>query len=65
MKAKKKTRGRPPKALAERQSERLMVYLTPAERKQLEAEAREAGGLPLAVYLMSFWRKAKRKAKGG
>jgi hypothetical protein len=48
--------GRPPKRPADKQSERVMVYLTKAERKRLETLARKKG-LPLASLIMSPWRK--------
>ncbi len=48
--------GRPPKDRGERQSERVMVHLTPAERKRFEREAKEAG-LSLAAFIMRPWRK--------
>ena len=45
--------GRPPKAKSERQSERIMVHLTPAEKKRFEREAKEAG-LSLCYY-SCYW----------
>jgi hypothetical protein len=54
-----------PKPPALKASERVMVYLTPGERLRLEGEMRKAGFKHLAAYLMSPWREAKRKTKGG
>jgi len=54
----KKRMGRPPKPAAEKQSEAIMVRVTPGERKQLEAEARRLG-VPLAVVLTALWRESK------
>ena len=47
--------GRPPKADGEKRSEPVMVYLTKAEREELEAVA-EAAGVTLATLIMSRWR---------
>ena len=47
--------GRPPKIPAEKQSERAVVYLTPAEFKRLEALAKDAG-VSLASVIMRPWR---------
>ena len=48
--------GRPPKQPASRQSEMLSVYVTMAERRRLEAEAKRRG-VSLSSLLMSPWRK--------
>ena len=48
--------GRPPIDASERQSERVMVYLTPAERKRLGALAKSEG-VSLAALVMRPWRK--------
>ena len=48
--------GRPPKKRAEKQSKRIMVYLTPDEYKRFEAEAKEEG-LSLASLVMRPWRE--------
>ena len=46
------------KPAAEKQSEAIMVRVTPGERKQLEAEARRLG-VPLAAVLTALWREGK------
>ena len=48
--------GRPPGDPRERQSERVMVYLTPAERKRLGALAKKAD-ISLAALVMRPWRE--------
>ena len=48
--------GRPPKAPADKFSERVTVRLTPAEFAQLRAEA-ESHGLPLAEVLLRAWQQ--------
>ena len=48
--------GRPPGDPSERQSERVMVYLTPAERARMGDLATKAG-ISLAALIMSPWRK--------
>ena len=48
--------GRPPKADAEKLSERVMVHLTPTERKRIERMAKEEG-LSLAAMIMRPWRE--------
>ena len=47
--------GRPPKAKAEKQSEPLMVRVTPAERKRLEKLAKKEG-VSLSALIMRPWR---------
>ena len=47
--------GRPPKAKAEKQSEPLMVRVTPVERKRLEKLAKKEG-VSLSVLIMRPWR---------
>ena len=54
--ADKNRTGRPPKGESERKSERVTVYLTNAERADLEALAR-AQGVSLATLIMSRWRE--------
>lgn len=56
MAADKLRTGRPPGDPSERQSERVMVYLTPAERKRLGALAK-AEGISLAALVMRPWRE--------
>ena len=56
MKRKRKKMGRPPRPPAEKQGERITVYLTKAERKRLEALAK-VEGLSLASLVMRPWRK--------
>ena len=56
MRADKLRTGRPPKKKAEKQSKRIMVYLTPDEYKRFEAEAKKEG-LSLASLIMRPWRK--------
>ena len=48
--------GRPPKAEAEKLSERVTVHLTPNERKKIAQMAKEEG-LSLAAMIMRPWRK--------
>jgi hypothetical protein len=50
--------GRPPKPKAEKQSARVMLNLTQAERARLEKLAK-AEGLPLATLIMRPWREEK------
>ena len=54
--ADKKRTGRPPKAPQEKQSEPVMVYLTPVERKRLGTQA-AAEGISLAALVMRPWRE--------
>ena len=42
-------RGRPPKPRAKKQSELVVLHLTPAEKKKLDAAA-ERAGLPVATF---------------
>jgi hypothetical protein len=56
MAADKRRTGRPPMAPAEKHSEQVMVYLTPAERKRLEKLAKKEG-IPLAALIMRPWRE--------
>jgi hypothetical protein len=49
-------RGRQPKPKAEKQSERVVVYLTPAEAKRMRADSDKAGGTPSA-FLTGLWRE--------
>ena len=48
--------GRPRKAIAEKQREKITVYLTTAERRRLEALAKKEG-IPLAILIMRPWRE--------
>jgi hypothetical protein len=41
--------GRPRKSRAKKQSEQVVLYLTPAEKKKLNAAA-ERAGLPVATF---------------
>ena len=50
--------GRPPLPPEQKCSERVMVYLTPGERRRLEALAK-AEGLSLAGLVMRPWREKK------
>ncbi len=50
--------GRPPKKPAEKWSERVTVYMTPAERARLETLA-EQEGVSVAVLIMHPWRKGE------
>ena len=54
----KKRMGRPPKPPGEKWKARIMVNMTEAERKQLEADAKDAG-LSLASYLLDCWKKGR------
>lgn len=53
MRADKLRTGRPPKK-AEKQSKRIMAYLTPDEYKQFEAKEED---LSLAALIMRPWRE--------
>ena len=48
--------GRPRKEPTEKQSKRVMVYLTPAEHKRLQALA-DKRGISLASQIMMPWRE--------
>jgi len=50
--------GRPPMAPADRQNETVLVRMTKAERKSLEALANR-DGLTLSALMMRPWRKGK------
>jgi len=52
----KKRMGRPPKPPETKQSERIMVYLTKAERKRFGALAKEQG-ISIASLIMRPWRE--------
>ena len=54
--ADKNRTGRPPKTATEKQSRRVMVYLTPAEHDKLHSLAEEAG-ISLAALIMRPWRE--------
>ena len=53
--------GRPPLPEHERASERVRVYLTPAERAELDAWA-DSLGRPLAALLREMALRAARRA---
>jgi hypothetical protein len=53
-----KKMGRPPKPRDEKLSQRVTVWLTIAERQQIEQEARQTGRT-LSEAIMSRWRKEK------
>ena len=55
--------GRPLKSPSEKQSERVMVYLTPEERKRLEQLAEEEN-ISLAAIIMRPWREQKEEEYG-
>lgn len=50
--------GRPPKPKNEKQSEKVSVKMTRAERRELEAAARKAG-LSLSAYILAPHRKPR------
>jgi hypothetical protein len=50
--------GRPCKSQQEKQSERVMVYLTKTERMRLE-ELAKRGGLSLSSLIMRPWREKR------
>jgi hypothetical protein len=54
--------GRPPKPPGEKQSEKLMVTLTPSERRKLEAAA---GDEPLGTYLRRLVLRSLARTKRG
>ena len=54
----KKRMGRPPKPPDEKWKARVMVNMTEADRKQIEADAR-AAGLSLSAYLLECWKGRK------
>jgi len=58
MKSKKRktTMGRPPKSREAKQSGRIVVNMTRAQKRQLEKEAR-AAGLSFSAYLLKCWRE--------
>ena len=56
--ADKRRTGRPPKPPEKKQSEQIMVYLTPSERQRLERLA-EKEGLSIAALIMRPWREQK------
>ena len=56
MAADKLRTGRPPRKPGERQSERITVYLTAAERERLGTLAKKAG-ISLAALVMRPWRE--------
>ena len=55
LEADRRRTGRPPKAVADRQSEPIMVYLTKAERKRLGDMAAEQG-VSISALIMQPWR---------
>jgi hypothetical protein len=56
--AKKKTwkRGRRPKPKAEKQSARIVLYVTPMEAKEIQADSARAGITPSA-FMANLWRE--------
>ncbi len=56
IKADARRTGRPPKPRGKKQSEMIGVYVTPVERKRLDAEAKRLG-VSLSALLMRPWRK--------
>lgn len=48
--------GRPPKSPAEKQSARVVVNMTQAEKRHLEKEARTEG-LSLSAFLLQCWKE--------
>ena len=54
--ADKRRTGRPRKERTDKQSERVMVYLTPSEYERLQTLAEEAG-ISLAAQIMMPWRE--------
>ena len=54
--ADKRRTGRPPKQQADKWSQRVTVYMTKAERDQLEALAKKEG-VTMASLIMSPWRE--------
>jgi len=55
-KSPKRKVGRPAKPPAEKQKERITVYLTKAEKRRFEALARDRG-VSLATVVMLPWRE--------
>ncbi len=59
MKAKKTwMRGRRPKPKAAKQSERVVVYLTPGDARQVRADSDKSGSTPSA-FLAGLWRESR------
>ncbi len=56
-------RGRLPKPKAEKQCERVVVYLTPGEAEQMRADSVMAGGTPSA-FLTGLWREWRESTEG-
>ena len=55
--SKQKTRmGRPPKPPGKKQIGRVVVNMTPAEKRKLEKQAGKAG-MSLSAYLLHCWRE--------
>ena len=59
MEKKKAKMGRPPKKAKDKRAAVVTLRLKPAERKQLEKDAK-AKGLSLSSYLLECWQKARR-----
>ena len=53
-----KKMGRPPKKAKDRRSKPVALRMTPAEHKQLIADAR-AEGVSISAYLMRCWQESK------
>ena len=58
MSKKKAKKGRPPLKSKDRRNAVITLRLKPAERKDLEKEAK-AKGLSLSSYLLECWRKSR------
>ena len=56
-------RGRLPKPVGEKQSERVVVYLKPEEAKQMRADSNRADSTPSA-FLTALWREWRASRKG-
>jgi uncharacterized protein (DUF1778 family) len=61
--AKKKQRGRPPKAEAERKTNRLMLKMTTEQRERYE-QAAEAKGQALSDWIRSVCDRAAKRQSG-
>lgn len=57
-------RGRPPKPRAEKQSECVMVRLTPADKRQLARDAKAAGFDSLPALLIHCWHEHTGRGEG-
>lgn len=59
MAPRRKRIGRPPKRAADKQNNRVAVYLVPADFARLKVEA-ERDGLALAAVLLRAWKERGR-----